>query len=98
MRGYRRWRAWPDEKRPGLALRALRLVLQLVILVYAVAIVGFIWMVKDLTISMLAQDPLFAGYSIAVGLYVVGRFVGALFYRTVPDSSDSMPLMTRKAE
>ena len=61
MRGYRRWRAWPAENRPGLGMRALRLVLQVVILGYALAIVGFIWMMKDLTISMLAQDPLFAG-------------------------------------
>jgi hyaluronan synthase len=68
-----------------LALRSLRLVLQVLILVYALAIAGFIWMIKDLTISMLSEDPLFAGYSIAVGLYVLGRFVGALFYRTVPD-------------
>jgi hyaluronan synthase len=85
MRGYRRWRAWPAHDRPGLGLRGLRLLLQVVILLYAAAIVGFIWMIKDLTISMLSEDPIFAGYSIAVGLYVLGRFVGALFYRTVPD-------------
>jgi hyaluronan synthase len=85
MRDYRRWRARPAEGRPGLALRALRRLLQTVILAYALGIVVFVWMVKDMTISMLSQEPLFAGYSIAVGLYVVGRFVGALFYRTVPD-------------
>ena len=85
MREYRRWRAAPAEDRPGPALRALRLVLQIVILAYAVAILAFIWTIKDLTISMLTQDPFFAGYSIAVGLYVMGRFIGALFYRTVPD-------------
>jgi hyaluronan synthase len=85
MRRYGRWRAQPADDRPGPALRALRLVLQFVIVAYAVAIVVFIWTIKDMTISMLAQDPFFAGYSIAVGLYVIGRFVGALFYRTVPD-------------
>jgi hyaluronan synthase len=85
MRAYGRWRARPAGDRPGLAQRGLRCVLQAVILLYAAAIVGFIWMVKDITISTLADDPLFAGYSIAVFLYVVGRFVGALFYRTVPD-------------
>jgi hyaluronan synthase len=85
MRGYRRWRPQPAADRPGLALRGLRLLLQLGILAYAIAIVGFIWLIKDMTISMLSQEPLFAGYSIAVGLYVAGRFVGALFYRTVPD-------------
>ena len=85
MRRYGRWRAQPAEDRPGPALRSLRLILQFVILAYAVAIVVFIWTIKDMTISMLAQDPFFAGYSIAVGLYVIGRFIGALFYRTVPD-------------
>ncbi|HEV3364792.1 MAG TPA: glycosyltransferase family 2 protein, partial [Acidimicrobiia bacterium] len=85
MRDYRRWRARPADDRPGLPFRLLRLCFQSVILVYAAAIVAFIWTVKDMTISMLSQEPLFAGYSIAVGVYVLGRFVGALFYRTVPD-------------
>ena len=66
-------------------MRGLRLGFQLVILVYAAAIAGFIWTIKDMTISMLSEEPLFAGYSIAVGFYVVGRFIGALFYRSVPD-------------
>jgi hyaluronan synthase len=85
MREYRRWRARPAEDRPGFALSGLRRVIQLVILVLAAAIVGFIWLIKDMTIAMFSEEPLFAGYSIAVGLYVLGRFVGALFYRTVPD-------------
>jgi hyaluronan synthase len=63
----------------------LRVVLQLVIVVYAVAILGFVWLTKDLTFASLTRDPLFAGYSITVVFYVLGRFVGALFYRPVPD-------------
>jgi hyaluronan synthase len=85
MRTYGRWRARPAEDRPGLPLRMLRRALQGVILVYAAAILAFIWMIKDLTISTLSHDPLFAAYSIAVTLYVLGRFVGSLFYRSVPD-------------
>ena len=85
MREYRRWRARPAGDRPGVALRTVRRLLQLVILAYALAVVGFIWTIKDMTIQMLSEEPLFAGYSIAVGLYVLGRFAGALFYRTVPD-------------
>jgi hyaluronan synthase len=85
MREYRRWRARPTGDRPRLTLRGLRRVVQLVILAVAVGVVGFIWLIKDMTIANFREEPLFAGYSIAVGLYVLGRFVGALFYRTVPD-------------
>ena len=63
----------------------LRAVLKTVIVVYAVAILGFIWLTKDLTFSSLARDPLFASYSIAVVLYVLGRFLLGFFYRPVPD-------------
>jgi hyaluronan synthase len=62
-----------------------RRVLQAVILVYAVAILGFVWLTKDLTFTTLARDPVFAGYSIAVVIYVLGRFLASAFYRAVPD-------------
>ena len=68
-----------------LPIRALRATLRLVVVVYAVAILGFIWVTKDLTFATLARDPLFAGYSVAVVLYVLGRFVASAFYRAVPD-------------
>ena len=63
----------------------LRGLLKAVIVVYAVAILGFVWLTKDLTFATLSRDPLFASYSIAVVIYVLGRFVLALFYRSVPD-------------
>ncbi len=63
----------------------LRGVLKVAIVVYAAAILGFVWLTKDLTFTTLARDPLFASYSIAVVIYVLGRFVLALFYRPVPD-------------
>ena len=58
----------------------------MVVIVYAVLVLGFIWLTKDLTFATLTRDPLFAGYSIAVVLYVFGRFMLALFYRSVPDT------------
>jgi hyaluronan synthase len=82
----RRERARHVDGRPqGLFGRAVRVILQLVIAVYAVAILGFIWLTKDMTFVSLTRDPVFAGYSITVVLYVLGRFVGALFYRSKPD-------------
>ncbi len=59
--------------------------LKVVVVAYAAAILGFVWLTKDLTFATLARDPLFASYSIAVVIYVLGRFVLALFYRPVPD-------------
>jgi hyaluronan synthase len=63
----------------------LRGVLKGAILAYAVAILGFVWLTKDLTFATLSRDPVFAAYSLAVVLYVLGRFLLALFYRPVPD-------------
>ena len=63
----------------------LRGLLKAVIVCYAAVILGFVWLTKDLTFATLARDPLFASYSIAVVIYVLGRFLLALFYRPVPD-------------
>ena len=63
----------------------LRGVLKVAIALYAVLILGFVWLTKDLTFATLSRDPLFASYSIAVVIYVLGRFVLAMFYRPVPD-------------
>jgi hyaluronan synthase len=60
-------------------------VLKAAIVLYSVAILGFVWLTKDLTFATLSRDPLFASYSIAVVIYVFGRFVLALFYRPTPD-------------
>ena len=38
----------------------LRGVLKVAIVVYAAAILGFVWLTKDLTFATLARDPLFA--------------------------------------
>jgi hyaluronan synthase len=55
------------------------------IVLYAIGLLGFIWLTKDLTFATLQRDPIFAGYSIAVVIYVLGRFVAAMFYRPAPD-------------
>lgn len=63
----------------------LRGLLKAVIVCYAVVILGFVWLTKDLTFATLTRDPLFASYSIAVVIYVLGRFALSLLYRPVPD-------------
>ena len=65
--------------------QAARWALRVLIAVYALLILGFVWLTKDLTFATLTRDPLFAGYSIAVVIYVLGRFVFSMFYRPVPD-------------
>src|SRR5688500_19918660 len=86
MDSDRRRRARPvDDGARGPLARGLQLVVKLVIAVYAAAILGFVWLTKDMTFVSLTRDPVFAGYSITVVLYVLGRFVGALFYRCKPD-------------
>lgn len=55
------------------------------ILCYAGAILAFVWFTKQLAFASLARDPMFAGYSIAVVIYLMARFVLAFLYRPVPD-------------
>lgn len=82
--GFGPYRARRFEGRHSLPA-VVRWVVRVVIAGYAAALLGFVWLTKDLTFATLAEDPLFAGYSIAVVCYVLGRFVGALLYRPVPD-------------
>jgi len=44
------------------------------VVAYMALILGFIWLARDLTLATFTQDPIFAGYSIAVVTYVLGRF------------------------
>lgn len=59
--------------------------MQLLVALYAAAILAFIWLTKQMTFASFARDPLFTGYSIAVVFYLLSRFAFALFYRPVPD-------------
>ena len=74
-----------DREPAGRLRQALHWVLRIVILVYMLLVLGFVWLTRDLTFASLSRDPMFATYSIAVLLYVLGRFVTALFYRKTPD-------------
>ena len=62
-----------------------RTLYRVLIACYGISIIGFVWLTKDLTFAKLTEDPIFATYSISVVLYVIGRFVIALFYRPAPD-------------
>lgn len=63
-----------------------RRLVQLVAVVYIVGLLGVVWLARELTLATVTRDPIFAGYSIAVVIYVLGRFVTAMFYRPVPDT------------
>jgi hyaluronan synthase len=54
---------------------------QVLIVTYALGLLLFVWLTKDMAVASLRSDPLFAGYSIAVTLYVLSRFALSLFYR-----------------
>ncbi|MFL5863233.1 MAG: glycosyltransferase [Solirubrobacteraceae bacterium] len=58
---------------------------QAVIVVYAIAILFFVWMTKDMTVASLRHDPLFAAYTVSVLIYILARFVVAMFYSPVFD-------------
>ncbi|MEX2457732.1 MAG: hypothetical protein WD770_01955, partial [Actinomycetota bacterium] len=75
----------------------LRRMVQALIVVYAAVILGFVWLTKDLTVANLLHDPLFAGYSIAVVVYLQSRFVNAMLYRPAPDAVEVL-LVRRRAE
>jgi hyaluronan synthase len=68
--------------------RPLRWAVQVTAAVYALAILGFVYLARDLTFASLAADPFFAGYSLAVVTYVLGRFLLALAYRPRRDLGD----------
>jgi hyaluronan synthase len=63
----------------------LHAALKATVCIYMALVLGFVWLTKDMTFATFAQDPVFALYSIAVVLYVLGRFIMAQFYRPVPD-------------
>ena len=63
-----------------------RVVIQAIAIVYAAVILVFVWMSREMTFTGLTDDPIFAGYSLAVLCYVMGRFVVSGFYRPTPDT------------
>ncbi len=77
--------ALPPRLHDALWVRLSGRVLQAVCLVYALALLYWIWLAKDVTFSLLLADPLFYTYSVLVTIYVLGRFLLAPLYRPVPD-------------
>lgn len=75
--------AFEETEQPWTGLGG-RLV-QAVILVYGIALLGFVWLTKDFAVASLRSDPLFAGYSVCVTIYVISRFAVSLFYRARKD-------------
>jgi hyaluronan synthase len=72
--------------RESRAVRVVSRLLQAVCLVYAAALLYWIWMAKDLSVSLVVRDPLFGTYSVLVTMYVLARFFLAPFYRSTPDT------------
>lgn len=55
------------------------------LLLYAFAILGFAWLLKDVTFRALLRNPLVAGYSLTVVVCTLSRYLLAHLYRPVPD-------------
>ncbi len=77
--------ALPPRYRDALLVRAVSRVLQLVCIVYAAALLYWIWLAKDNGLVVLLKDPLFYAYSLLISFYVLMRFALAPFYRSSPD-------------
>jgi hyaluronan synthase len=74
-----------DLTQPAILHRIGRWAIRGAIVVYAIGVLFFLWSSKALTFASLARDPLFAGYSIAVVIYLLARFALSLLYRPVPE-------------
>jgi hyaluronan synthase len=81
-----------DGSRSGIP-RALRYGVQAIAAAYAFVILFMVYLARDLTFASLTRDPVFAGYSLAVVAYVLGRFAIALAYRPAVDRG-SRPSMS----
>jgi hypothetical protein len=55
--------------------------IQLICIVYALFLLYWVWLAKDVTLGLLLRDPVFYSYSILVSIYVLARFALAPFYK-----------------
>lgn len=69
-------------------MTVLRAVAKVTALVYMIALLGLIYLSRDMTFANLARDPFFATYSLFVVAYVLGRFAVSLAYRPMPDQGN----------
>ena len=80
------WReAVPPRFAASFVVGALSRALQATCLIYAGALIYWVWLAKDVAASRLFADPVFYSYSILISLYIGARFVLAPFYRPTPD-------------
>ena len=70
--------------RTALITRALIRLLQATCVVYALFLLYWVWLAKDVTLALVFSDPIFYSYSILVSIYVMARFALAPFYRPAP--------------
>jgi hyaluronan synthase len=76
----------PPRFANSLVVRALSRVIQLVCVLYGLALLYWVWLAKDLSPALFVRDPLFFSYSLLVSVYVVSRFLLAPFYRSTADN------------
>lgn len=72
-------------RRNSLLVRGATRALQIVSVLYAVALLYWIWIAKDSGLAALFHDPLFYAYSLLVTFYVLMRFILAPLYRPHAD-------------
>jgi hyaluronan synthase len=78
--------AIPERIRHTAFVRLATRAIQLACLVYGAALLYWIWLAKDASLTLLLQDPVFYTYSIVITGYIVARFALAAFYRPTPDT------------
>jgi hyaluronan synthase len=78
--------ALPPHLRGSLLVRSASRALQVVCVVYAIVLLYWIWIAKDVGLAAFLHDPFFYTYSLCVTVYVVARFALSPFYRPTPDT------------
>ena len=77
--------AVPLRYRRSLVVRLGIRSLQLVCVLYAAALLWWLWLAKELSVTALFEDPFVYGYSIVITAYILARFALGLLYRPTPD-------------
>ena len=77
--------AVPVRYRRSLPVRIGIRSLQVVCVLYAAALLWWLWLAKELSVTALFEDPLVYGYSIVITAYILARFALGLLYRPTPD-------------
>jgi hyaluronan synthase len=78
--------AIPERIRHSAFVRLTTRVIQVACLAYCAALLYWIWLAKDVSLTLFLRDPVFYTYSIVITGYIVARFALAGFYRPTPDT------------